>query len=199
MRQAATVNVSLDGGLRGTIDTSQWPTDGTRDSVLVRLEDGRQLMAPASALRPQPQGGYHLALGTDLAALTAALEQAGEDVTIPVIAEDLTVDKRVVETGRVRVSKVVRAEEQTFDVPVMREDVHVERVRLDKIVDAAPEVRQEGDTMIIPLLEEVVVVEKRLMLREEVRVTRRRREVQEPHTVTVREEDVKVERLPAKG
>ncbi len=199
MRNAAMVNVSLDGGARGTIDTSQWPTDGSRTEVLVRLEDGRQMMAPASALQPLPDGGYRLALGTDLKELTARLDQAGGRVAIPVIAEDLTVDKRVVETGRVRLSKVVRAEEQTFDVPVMQEDVSVERVRVDRVVDAAPEVRQEGDTLIIPLVEEVVVVEKRLMVREEVRVTRRRREVQEPHSVTLRQEDVKVERLPVQG
>jgi len=49
--------------------------------------------------------------------------------------------------------------------------------------------------MIVPLLEEVLVVEKRLMLREEVRVTKRRNETHRPQTVTLRKEDVKVEKL----
>jgi len=49
--------------------------------------------------------------------------------------------------------------------------------------------------MIVPLLEEVLVVEKRLMLREEVRISKRRNETHRPQTVTLRKEDVNVERL----
>ena len=41
-------------------------------------------------------------------------------------------------------------------------------------VDAAPPIREEGDTIIIPIVEEIMVVEKRLVLREEVRITRTR-------------------------
>ncbi|HZN65252.1 MAG TPA: YsnF/AvaK domain-containing protein [Tepidisphaeraceae bacterium] len=197
MRQPAIVNVSMEGGIRGTIDTAKWPTDGSKREVMVRLEDGRQVMAPASALQPLPGGDYRLALGTDLRELTAALDQAGGKAVVPVVAEEIAVGKRLVERGRVRVSKVVREEEQTVEVPLTQEEVSVERVRVEQFVESPPQVRQEGDTTIIPLVEEVVVVEKRLMLREEVRVTRTRREVHEPHTVTVREEDVKVERVPA--
>ena len=42
MEQAAIVNVTGSGGLRGTVDTARWPLDGTRREILIRLEDGKQ-------------------------------------------------------------------------------------------------------------------------------------------------------------
>jgi stress response protein YsnF len=79
-------------------------------------------------------------------------------------------------------------------VPLSRERVEVERVAVNRIVEQAPAVRTEGDVTIIPVLEEVLVVEKRLMLREEVRLVRRREETREQQTVTLRKEEVEVTR-----
>jgi len=62
-----------------------------------------------------------------------------------------------------------------------------------------PPVRHEGNTMIIPLLEEVLVVEKRLMLREELRVTRTQTEFHAPQQVTLRREEITVDRAPVDG
>lgn len=197
MQREAIVNVTGDGGIRGTVDTSQWPLDGSRREILVRLEDGRQVMAPADALHRLPDGGYRLTLGgTDLNALSAAVESAaGGRVVVPVVSEELAVGKREVEAGRVRITKLVREEQQTVDQPLFAEEVVVERVPVNRVVDGPVQVRHEGETMIVPLLEEVLVVEKRLMLREEVRVTKRRSETHQPQTVTLRKEDVKVERI----
>lgn len=58
--------------------------------------------------------------------------------------------------------------------PLFREDCDVQRVEVKRIIDKPAEIRQEGDTLIIPLMEEVLVVEKRLMLREELHIKRRR-------------------------
>jgi len=65
---------------------------------------------------------------------------------------------------------------------------------VNRVVSVAPEVRHEGDVMIVPVLEEVLVVEKRLMLREELRITRRKDEAREPQRVTLRTEQVEVTR-----
>jgi len=197
MKREAIVNVTGDGGIRGTVDTIQWPLDGSKREVLVRLEDGRQVMAPADALHRLPEGGYRLSLaGINLNELSSAVEKAaGQRVVVPVVSEELAVGKREVEAGRVRITKLVREEQQTVDQPVFAEEVVVERVAVNRIVDGPVELRHEGDTMIVPLLEEVLVVEKRLMLREEVRVTKRRNETHRPQTITLRKEDVKVERI----
>jgi uncharacterized protein (TIGR02271 family) len=114
---------------------------------------------------------------------------------IPLVEERLDVWRRRVETGRVRITKVVHEREEIVNVPRVREEVTVERVTLNCRVDAPVSVRQEGDTLIIPLLEEVVVVEKRLIVKEELRITTRRIEEQGSQQVTLRREEAVVERL----
>ena len=116
---------------------------------------------------------------------------------IPVVAEEVRVDRRSVETGRVRLTKLVREQQEVVDQPSFSEEVVVERVPINRVVETAPQPRQEGDTVIFPVLEEVVVVERRLMLKEEVRITKRVTETRNPQEVTLRSEDVKIERIPA--
>jgi uncharacterized protein (TIGR02271 family) len=118
-----------------------------------------------------------------------------EQTVIPVVQEELDVETRRVETeSGVRVTKSVQEREEIIDEPLTKEEVDIERVSIDRAVDAPVAVRYEGETMIIPVLEEVLVVEKRLMLKEEIRVTRRRREFHAPERVTLRREIASVER-----
>lgn len=119
-----------------------------------------------------------------------------EQAVIPVIEEELEVGKRRVETGSgARVVKTVEAREEVVDEPLTREDVSVERVAVNRAVDGPVAVRYEGDTMIVPVLEEVVIVEKRLMLKEEIRITRRKTAFSEPQRVVVRRERAAIERI----
>ena len=120
-----------------------------------------------------------------------------ETVVIPVIAEQLHVDKQLIETGRVRLVKTVHQDEQTINIPLLREEVTIERVALNQYVDQPPATRQEGDTTIYPVLQEVVVTEKRLLLVEEIRVTKRQVESHETQSVMLRREEVNVERIDA--
>jgi uncharacterized protein (TIGR02271 family) len=115
---------------------------------------------------------------------------------IPVVEEVATVQKRAVEAGTVEIRKTVHERTEVIDVPLHSEEVEIERVNVNRIVDEPVQVRHEGDTMIIPLLEEVLVVEKKLVLREEVHVKRVRKEVHESREVTLREERVEVARRP---
>ncbi|MDQ3748993.1 MAG: YsnF/AvaK domain-containing protein, partial [Acidobacteriota bacterium] len=75
------------------------------------------------------------------------------------------------------------------------EKIEVERVAVNQFVDAPPPVRYEGDVMIMPLLEEVLVVEKRLVLREEVRISKHRETVNKPQQIVLRREEATVERI----
>jgi uncharacterized protein (TIGR02271 family) len=119
--------------------------------------------------------------------------------TIPVTEDVLVVGRKSVDTGTVTVSRTVDEREAVVDAPAVIDDVRIERRRVDHPVPAGdvPQVRVEGDTTIVPVLEEIVVVEKRLVLREEVRITRVRHESPASHRVTLRREDVRVERSPA--
>lgn len=118
------------------------------------------------------------------------------EVVVPVVREELDIEKRMVETGRVRLTKRVHEHEQVLDEPLLRQEVDVEHVPINKVWDGPPPApRYDGETLIIPILEEELVVEKRLVLREEVHVRRVRRTVHEPQTVVLRDEEVTVERI----
>ena len=118
-----------------------------------------------------------------------------DTLTIPIIAEQVVVDKQVIETGRIRIAKHVLEEEQTVNTPLIREEYNVERVPINQYVDAPPAVRQEGDVTVYPVLREVLVTEKRLMLIEEVRVTKRQSETIDTQRIPLRREEVIVERI----
>jgi stress response protein YsnF len=105
---------------------------------------------------------------------------------IPVVEERAVVLKRKKLTGGVRVRTIVHEDEEVINKPLTTEEIEVERVPLDRWVKAPVPVRQEGETTIITLLEEVTVVEKRLRATEEVRITRRRTTRQTSQHVTLR-------------
>jgi len=115
---------------------------------------------------------------------------------IPVVAEELTVQRHKRTTGSVEIRKSVHERTEVVDPALESEEVTVERVAVNRLVEAPVPVRQEGDTTIISLLEEVLVVEKRLMVREEVRITRINKEVHDPQEVRLREEQVEIVRTP---
>lgn len=117
------------------------------------------------------------------------------ETVVPLHEETVSVEKRRVERGRVRVTTMVREHEEIVRQALEQEDVEVTRVPIGREVEARPEIRQDGDTTIIPLVEEVLVVERRLVLREEIHVRRQTRTVQAEQPVTLRSEDVTVERI----
>lgn len=91
---------------------------------------------------------------------------------IPLIEESISIEKRVVETGRVQVRTFVDDEQVMLSEALAREIVDVERVAIGREVDVAPKVREEGEYLIVPVMEERLVVEKRLFLVEELRLRR---------------------------
>jgi stress response protein YsnF len=123
---------------------------------------------------------------------------ASEEV-IPVVEETATVGKRQVVTGRVRVQTVTDTVEELARATVQRDDVEVTRVPIDRIVESAPEIRTEVDVTIVPVLEEVLVVEKRLVLKEELHIRRRVETETVEFPVTLRKQRAIVERETPDG
>jgi uncharacterized protein (TIGR02271 family) len=101
-------------------------------------------------------------------------------LVVPVIEETLALRTSPVETGRIRIRKVVHECEEIVDPPLAHDEVIDEPVPLNRIVEGPAPVCSEGDTLVIPLLEEVLVVGKRLLLKEEVRITNRRVDTHAP-------------------
>lgn len=184
--------VFLEDGAHGRVEGWQAdPSGGVQ--ALVKLDDGRRMWVPAAALSARPDGHYGLAIGR------AALDAS--PVVVPVVAEALEVGRRVTETGTVRLRKRVHSrDEDVAGQSLTRETVRVERVAINRVVDAPVALREEGDTIIVPVHEEVLVVERRLVLREEVHIVRQRTsEPVAPQRVTLRREEVEVERTDPAG
>ncbi len=179
-------------GVRGTLEASAGGVDG-EGRARVLLGDGRRLWLPPGVLERQEHGTLIFRGSFEELAAAAADGQTPVAV-VPVMEEELRVGKRVVETGRVRVTKTVHEHEEVVDEPLMREEYDVERVRIDEFVDGPVGPRHEGETLIVPVLEEVLVVEKRLVVREELRITRRQTEERRPQRVKLLSEEVSVER-----
>lgn len=119
-------------------------------------------------------------------------------IVLPIVQEELLVKVRTVDTGRgVRVHKTVSEQAHAIDQALLHDTVDVQRVAVDKIVPAseAPVARQEGDTLIVPILEEVLVVEKRVRIKEELHITRTARREQLSDTVVLRSENVTIARF----
>lgn len=123
---------------------------------------------------------------------TEAELQPGESLVLPVVEEQAEIRKEQVERGKVRIETRVTEHTEVIDEPFLQEDVTVERVPIHRRVNAPLPIRYEGDTMIVPLLEEVVVVTKELMLKEELRITRRKTTVHQPQEVTLRREEAHI-------
>jgi stress response protein YsnF len=115
---------------------------------------------------------------------------------IPVVEESAIIGKRQVVAGHVRVRTVTDTVEELAHASVQREDIEVTRVPIDKVVETAPEIRTEGDVTIVPVLEEVLVVEKRLVLKEELHIRRRVETEAIEVPVTLRKQRAVVEREP---
>lgn len=118
------------------------------------------------------------------------------ETVIPLIEERLKIERAVRETGRVRVVVATTAEQRLVEETLRRREVEVIRTPIGRTVTEAPPVREEDDSLVIPVVEEVLVVERRLVLREELRLRLKLTERQETATVTLRRQDATIERLP---
>lgn len=126
-------------------------------------------------------------------------EAEAETEVIPIIEEELHVEERKVTTGKVRVRTVVDVVEEMAKASLDEETVEVTRVPIDRELDQPPAIRTEGDVTIIPIMEEILVVEKKLVLKEELHV--RKRVTTEDLEVPVkrRRQRAILERLPPEG
>ena len=112
--------------------------------------------------------------------------------TLPLAREELQVGKRSVQTATVRIRKVVREHEEIVDQRLLHEEVEVQRVPVNREIDAPAQPRYEGEVLVIPVMEERLV--KRLVLTEELHVRRKRLERPHRERVVLRSEEPEVQR-----
>jgi hypothetical protein len=161
------------------------PRDGTptpaartwqRHASGLQLESGQQVVT-AAAFMQYPDGSYSLPLR-----LTALLpidrapgSDAGAPLVLPVMVAELDVHTRRVETGTARMTKRVQEREVLVDEPLWRDEVDSTRGPGQRVVDGPMPVRYEGgDTRIVSLLQEVLVVEKQRRLTKDLHIRTQR-------------------------
>lgn len=166
-------------GLLGTI-AGEDALDQGRWSLA--LEGGGRAVIDPAWLRDRGDGTYELS------------RAQADALTLPIYQEELEIGRRRVPRGKVVVHLHPVEREEHVTVHFAEDHAEVERRSVDRLVDAKPAVREEGDTVIIPVVEEVVVLEKKLLLKEEILVSRKQRMRQEERSVRLRSEEAEITR-----
>jgi stress response protein YsnF len=121
------------------------------------------------------------------------------DVRIPLVEERLVTSKQEVETGRVRVRTLVDENEALVRETLRHSTVEVERVTIEREIDEIPPVREEGGVTIIPVVREVLVVQKKLILAEEVHLRRQIQIEEQAQPVLLKTQRAVIERQQSGG
>ena len=133
----------------------------------------------------------------------AARDHITEDsFVLPLATEEIAVSKREIVTGRTRIRIVTDVVEDLVRTELAGEDVEIRHVPVNRTIEPGgplPEIRTVDGVVIVPVLEEVVTVEKRLLLKEEIHIHRRPTVVVSETPVTLRKQRAVVERLPGDG
>ena len=157
------------------------------DALKPTVEDLQGAVVPGS-LGPTAHGTSKIASFAD--------ESGG---TLHVVEERLNVTKRRKTTGSVRVGTLTEFVEVAAEADLDRYRVEVTRVPVGRVVDEAPLARAEGDTTIVPVIEERLVVVKQLFLVEEVHIRHVLESQAVRETVTLRRQHAVIERLNRQG
>lgn len=124
----------------------------SRPEKTIRLDSGEEIQVPGNALKVQPDGSFRLLRKREEAPSQPQPEAAAAPAPPP---------------------------EPTPDSAFFQDDYDIERVSVGRIIDGPMMQRHEGETLVLPVVEEVLVYQKKLFLREEIRITRRKRPVDE--------------------
>ncbi len=189
--------ISLDGHEIGTVDRVSG--EGSDAQVIVRLPDGeRTMLVPFNVIDLDGSSEDMVVIQGGVGDLLEDQMDLGahDTQTFALSAEEAIAHVHEIDRGRLLIDKTVELVPHEAQVDVGTDRVEVERVAVDEEVDTPPEVRQEGETLVVPVVEEVLVVTKRYRIIEEVRVTKHRdvttqtfNEELKREVVTVTEED----------
>lgn len=190
-RRVAAITLDADGGMRADGAGSPVPIE----SVEIDTPSRRVLIQSdgAAGLAAAGPAGADALRDDDATLLHPAATRPEGEQRMTLNQEELALYKNRVQAGSVDVHKRVETRHVRESVPVMHEEVTVERRAVDNH-DASTEVRYEGDTMIVPVVEEELVVQKRTVVREELVI--RRKQVEREQVV---EADLRRERADVDG
>ncbi len=127
------------------------------------------------------------------------MEPSNDDLVVPVVSEELHADALPVQTGSVRVTKRLEGHDEILEQELRHGRVEVKRVKTERVVDGPQPVQRLGNRLIIPVVSEVLQVEKRWVVTEEIHLTQVEERESVQQTVRVNREEARVERLDENG
>jgi uncharacterized protein (TIGR02271 family) len=148
----------------------------------------------AVADQSDPDLGVRTQLALD--ADQGSVRVVGDETVLRLLEEELSVGRRTVETGRVRIHRATREVVQSVDEELFHDQHEIESVAIGTFVDERPLIRETDDEIIIPIVEEVIVVERRLRLKEELHIRKKRVSERHREDVVLRVQEAHVSRLP---
>lgn len=157
--------VRLSSGMTGTVQRTSRFLD-KREFNTVKLSNGAEITVPSASLEPQQDG-------------TFLLQDGKPDVRTQIENRNATA------AGNTTGEDQRNEELANIDASLLKEEVDVQRVPVNRVIDAPLETRVEDGVTIIPVMEERLKVEKQLILKEEIRIVKKRRSVRGPQTIAL--------------
>ncbi len=127
------------------------------------------------------------------------MDDNDKDVVIPVVSEELHADAVPVVTGGVRVTKRVESHDEIVQQELRKSHVEVKRVKMNRVVDGPQPVQRVGNTLIVPVVSEVLRIQKEWVVTEEIHITESQEKETVQETVTLGRENAQIERLDSAG
>ncbi len=129
--------------------------------------------------------------------MVTSVDDDARETATTLVEEEVAVSKHVVPTRHIQISRRTREHEQLVDELLTREHVEIERTHIGTPVDVMPSVREEQDSIVIPVVEEVLTIERQLILKEEVRIRRVKATERYQERVTLHTQEAVIRRWPA--
>jgi uncharacterized protein (TIGR02271 family) len=127
------------------------------------------------------------------------MDEQDKDLVVPIIREELHADAVPVVTGGVRVTKRVDSHDEVVEQELRRSRVEVKRIKTDRVVDGPQPVQRAGNTLIVPVVSEVLRIEKQWVVTEEIHITELQEQGTVQNKVTLNREQAQIERLDRSG
>jgi uncharacterized protein (TIGR02271 family) len=121
------------------------------------------------------------------------------ELAVPVVEEELVTGTREVKTGAIRVRKRVQHLRKHLEMPVVKDVLRIDRVPVNRVVKTIPPIREEDGILIVPVVEEQIVVSRRMVLKEEIHVIRKQVKETAARDVSLAKEHAVIERLDSRG
>jgi uncharacterized protein (TIGR02271 family) len=127
------------------------------------------------------------------------MNENDKDLTIPVLREELEVQSIPTVTGGIRVTKHVESHDEIVEQELRKSNVQVKRISVNRPVDGPQSPRRVGNTLIVPVVSEVLRVEKQWMVTEEIHLIQTQTTESAQTNVTLNQERAAIERLDSTG